>query len=115
MEAIRQMAIHDNQSNPVIFGLQDMRLALKKYKKNTKGADLWTKDELTALPNVVLGEISDACKISLDCATVPIQNLASLNVCLGKEKGHRTIVKTPMIYRLINKIRSEVSKWEADT
>ena len=65
---------------------------------------MWTKDELAALPNVVLGEISDACKVSLDCATVPIQNLTSLNVCLGKETGHRTIVKTPMIYRLINKL-----------
>ena len=42
----------------------------------------------------------------------PIQNMLSLNACLGKPVGHRTVCKTPMLYRHLNRARSLVSQWE---
>ena len=43
-----------------------------------------------------------------------IQNLISLNAFLGKPVGHRTVCKTPMLYRHMNRARALVSKWEVD-
>ena len=42
-----------------------------------------------------------------------IQNLINLNAVLGKPAaGTRTICKTPMLYRMTLRGRSEVAEWE---
>ena len=86
--------------------------SIKKYKKDTKGADAWTNTELKALPEVATYELASALDLSIHNLAQPIQNMLSLNACLGKPSGHRTVCKTPMLYRHLNRARSMVSQWE---
>ena len=42
----------------------------------------------------------------------PYKSLLNLNPLLGKPKGHRTICKTPMLYRFVSKHIDTLSEWE---
>ena len=87
--------------------------ALKGYRKDGLGADLWSATELKAIPNVCKAEVADAMQFSVRCIAWPHQNLLSLNPCLGKpDGGIRTICKTPMTYRIACRARKEVAQWE---
>ena len=45
----------------------------------------------------------------------PYQSLLNLNPLLGKPKGHRTICKTPMLYRFVSKHIHTISEWERNS
>ena len=96
------------------FTDKDLFLAAKHYKKRSKGIDHWDKNEILLAPPQILKSISEVLQESLSKVVQPIQNLLNLNPLLGKPKGHRTICKTPMLYRFVCKSMQQISTWSND-
>ena len=77
--------------------------------------DSWVPKELKSLPPVAKGSITDALQLSIDQVAQPLQNLTNLHPALGKPQGgHRTICKTPMLYRMALRADNEVREWECN-
>ena len=91
----------------------NLRHAAKIYKKRSKGSDHWVKEELLQLPSQCIAEIASSLNTALNKLVQPYQSLLNLNPLLGKPKGHRTICKTPMLYRFVCKHMQSIAQWEA--
>ena len=99
-------ALADLRSNAKIdaanfeLPLEQFRTACDNYKKPTRGSDVWLATELASLPEELLLKIVSVLNFSCKTLAWPHQLLLNLNPCLGKKTGgHRTITKTPMLYR----------------
>ena len=95
------------------FTLDTFCKASDKYRKDTKGSDVWTISEIKGLPSIAKGALADAIDLSVKSVALPHQSLVSLNALLGKPGGGiRTITKTPLTYRITNRGRTNVRDWE---
>ena len=92
-----------------------MDLALKGYRKDTIGSDIWKPSDLRRLPEVARANIALSMEKYLNAAVVPHQNLCSLNALLGKPNGTcRTICKTPVLHRMAMRADFTIRHWEID-
>ena len=86
------------------------------YKNKAFGSDMWSSLELAGLPILLIDAIALVCKNSFNACCAPHQTLLNLQGCLGKPgSGHRTVTKTPMLYRLTcreGNHRDTIRKWE---
>ena len=84
-----------------------------KHNKNTLGSNNWNCSELRALPSEVIQKLCRVMFNSLEAVAIPHQNLLNLNASLGKpNKDTRTVVKTPMLYRLTVGADEDIRQWE---
>ena len=104
----------NQQSDPINICPQILKSKINSYKKNSKGTDCWTADELKAMPQLVIDDLANVFSSCFNSAANPHQNLLCLNACLGKPSGGvRTISKTPMLYRMVSRcIFDKVVAWE---
>ena len=106
----RQEALEGPQVEP--FTTEQLILAAQKYRKRSKGSDHWIKEELIQLPKFCAAEIASALSNAYCKLVQPYQSLLNLNPLLGKPKGHRTICKTPMLYRFVCRHIHSIAQWE---
>ena len=109
----RQLALE--QPSQEHFSGEDLFKAAFKYKKRSRGVDHWVKEEILAIPKYCRAEIASPLQSASHKAVQPYQNLLNLNPLLGKPKGHRTICKTPMLYRFVSKHMTSIEKWESQS
>ena len=65
------------------------------------------------MPAEVGDLIAESMQESCNQAVQPIQIMTNLNPLLGKASGgSRTICKTPMLYRMTLRARTEVADWD---
>ena len=92
----RQLA-RDQQTNK-IFDLAAYDFALKGYKKETMGSDLWKPSEMRLLPQPLREPFASTINESLQAVASPHQYMISLNPLLGKPNNTcRTICKTQFL------------------
>ena len=120
MSALRKLALSDRDKSSsdefikkVYRSLEQYKQALRKYKKDTKGVDIWTPTDLRNLPDSALQGIVDAMDLSHTELAWAHQCLVSLNALLGKPNGGvRTVTKTPVTYRMDMRADKSVQDWE---
>jgi len=100
----------------VTFGVAELDKALKGYKKETLGSDMWAPSEIRAMPPCAKTHLARCVENSLNAVAVPHQSLINLNSLLGKPGFKcRTISKTPVLtYRMPLRADEQVRKWELD-
>ena len=103
------------QSQDVVFDMQSLDFALKGYRKETMGSDVWKPSELRMLPTIVKQRFANAIQSSLRAVAIPHQHLLSLNPLLGKPNNTcRTVCKTPVTYRMTLRANTSVREWEVE-
>ena len=97
----------------VVFDASTLDFALKGYRKETMGSDIWKPSELRVLPEMIKSLLAHSIESSLKAAAIPHQHLLSLSPLLGKpNKSCRTVCKTPMLYRMPLRADFSVRHWE---
>jgi len=112
---LRDFREHALSSSCPCFGVTEFDAAIRKYRKDTMGCDLWTATALRALPLCARSAIANAIASSITKIAIPHQFLLSLNALLGKPSGDsRTVCKTPMLYRITTRADKSVRQWEVE-
>ena len=109
----RQLALETPVS--LDFNDEDLYKAAHKYRKRSKGDDHWIKEAIVAIPKFCRAENASVLSSASHLLVQPYQCLLNLNPLLGKPVGHRTICKTPMLYRFVSKHMHSIESWEIDT
>jgi len=103
------------QSQDIVFDINSLDSALKGYRKETMGSDIWKPSELRMLPDIIKKQFARAIQSSLRAVAIPHQHLLSLNPLLGKpNKTCRTVCKTPVAYRMTLRANTSVREWEVE-
>ena len=111
LKHLRNAALEAAQD--ISFGAPELDRALKGYRKETMGCDMWKPSELRGLPQVAKSEIAFSIQQSMRSVASPHQHLLFLNPLLGKpNKSCRTICKTPVLYRMALRADQSVKEWE---
>ena len=110
IRALRDYALQ--LPEPFVFDQNSLDKALGTYKKTSKGFDNWLPSELVKLPSPAKAAICDSIQLQGILLVPPVQNLLNLHPLLGKPKGRRTIVKTPMLYRGLCRSLGGIDSWD---
>ena len=96
--------------------LDALRSASKSYPdEKAQGIDHWSSNFIATLPNKLLQGLRDVLNCSQLFLCWPVQLMMNLITLIPKQQGgQRPIAKTPLLYRLWNRIRSQgVKQWAA--
>ena len=79
-----------------------------------KGVDFFTTRDLKWCPHALLAPIADSMQQSVRTLAMPHQLSLSINACLGKKEGLRTITLTSILYSVWNRSQNVVRDWELE-
>ena len=80
------------------FTLSDFRKGLRGHNRSSKGSDCFVAKDLKWFPDVFVEGLAKAMQDSICNLAMPLQLQLSLNACLGKKEGMRTITLTSLLY-----------------
>lgn len=90
-------------------------MALKGYRKESMGSDVWNPFELRGLPDTSRTQLANAIQSSSRAVATPHQHMLSLNPLLRKpSKTCRTVCNTPIVYRMTFRADQTARQWELD-
>ena len=94
------------------FTLSDFRNGLRGYNRSSKGSDCFVAKDLKWFPDIFVTGLAKAMQDSIRKLAMPLQLQLSLNACLGKKEGMRTITLTSLLYSVWNRSQEQVRDWE---
>ena len=112
MDILRDLAF--TESANFSFSVDDFRRGLKGYNRTFKGVDLFTSTDFKNMPDELLSGIARAVEISVQNLSMFHQTSLSVQACLGKHEGMRTITLTSLLYSIWNRSQSAVRDWEIE-
>ena len=106
----------DDDSNICNMSGQSLHDSAASYRNTSFGSDMWSAQEVAHVPILLLESLATALRTSFNSCCAAYQMLCNLQGCLGKPgDGHRTITKSPILYRLTcreGNHRDTIRQWE---
>jgi len=94
------------------FSLQDFLKGLKGFNRSSRGADFFTTKELKWCPAVLQSKIAGSWEQCVQTLAMPHQLDLSVQACLGKKDGLRTVTLSSVLYAIWNRSQEVVREWE---
>ena len=94
--------------------LQDFLKGLKGFNRSSRGADFFTTKELKWCPAVLQSNIAGSWERCVQTLAMPHQLDMSVQACLGKKDGLRTVTLTSVLYAVWNRSQEVVRDWEME-